>query len=128
MKRFIHYVQCMNVSNIVLFSANQVSDSYTLALTFIVENKVQFSFQQFQAIVTVNSSDEPTKFSQFLHSNPRKTFKMMNVLRRSHYGFSVTCIFLYKDKIYDHILIKRYEGQRKPIIWYILRSAASEHK
>ena len=93
MERFIHYVQCMNVSNIVLFSANQVSDSYTLALTFIVENKVQFSFQQFQAIVTVNSSDEPTKFSQFLHSNPRKAFKMMNVLRRSHYFLLYTNLY-----------------------------------
>ena len=36
-------------------------------------------------------------------------------------GFSVTRIFLYKDKIVDFILMRENTGQRKPIFWYIIR-------
>ena len=36
------------------------------------------------------------------------------------YGISLTRIFSYKDRIKD--FIRQYTGQRKPVLWYILRS------
>ena len=38
------------------------------------------------------------------------------------YRFSLTCIFPYKDKIDDSVLIRNYTGQRKSIFWHILCS------
>ena len=39
------------------------------------------------------------------------------------YGFSLTRILLYKDKIYDFAPIRENTGQWKPIFLYILCSA-----
>ena len=39
------------------------------------------------------------------------------------YGFSLTCIFPYKDRIVDSVQPGEYMGQRKPAIWHILHSA-----
>ena len=36
------------------------------------------------------------------------------------YGFSLTCIFRYKDRIYDYVLIRGDTGQKKPVFWNIL--------
>ena len=38
------------------------------------------------------------------------------------YGFSLTCIFRYKDRIYDYVLIRGDTGQKKPVFWNILCS------
>ena len=38
------------------------------------------------------------------------------------YGFSLTHMFLYKDRVYDYFLIREDTGQRKPIVCNILRS------
>ena len=38
------------------------------------------------------------------------------------YGFSLTRIFLYKDRIYNFVLIREDTGQRKPVFWNILCS------
>ena len=38
------------------------------------------------------------------------------------YGFSMTCIIPYKDRIFDSVLIREYTGQRKPVLWHILGS------
>ena len=38
------------------------------------------------------------------------------------YGFSLTRIFLYKDRIYDYVLTREDMGQRKPVFWNILCS------
>ena len=38
------------------------------------------------------------------------------------YGFSLTRIFLYKDRIYNYVLIREDTGQRKPVFWNILCS------
>ena len=38
------------------------------------------------------------------------------------YGFSLTCIFRYKDRIYDDVLIRGDTGQKKPVFWNILCS------
>ena len=38
------------------------------------------------------------------------------------YGFSLACIFQYKDIIYGSVFIPEYTGQRKPAFWQILRS------
>ena len=35
------------------------------------------------------------------------------------YGFSLTCIFPYKDKIFDSFFIQENTGQRKLVIWHI---------
>ena len=48
----------------------------------------------------------------------------------SEYGFSLTCIFPYKDRILDSVkdriivsaLIRGNIGQRKPVFWHILLS------
>ena len=39
------------------------------------------------------------------------------------YGFSLTGIFLHKDRIYDSALIRENAGQRKPVFLHILRCA-----
>ena len=36
------------------------------------------------------------------------------------YGFSLTCIFPYKDRIYDYVLIRGDTGQKKPVFFNIL--------
>ena len=38
------------------------------------------------------------------------------------YGFPLTRIFPYKDKIYDYVFIREDTGQRKPVFWNILHS------
>ena len=38
------------------------------------------------------------------------------------YGFSLTRIHPYKDKIYDSVLIQENTGQWKPVFSHILRS------
>ena len=38
------------------------------------------------------------------------------------YGFSLTRIFRYKDRIVDFVLIPESAGQRKPVFWHILRN------
>ena len=38
------------------------------------------------------------------------------------YRFSLTRMFPHNDKIFDFVLIREYEGQRKPVVWHILRS------
>lgn len=43
------------------------------------------------------------------------------------FGFSVIRVFPYKGRTH-YILIERSTGRRKPVIWYILRGAALEHK
>ena len=35
------------------------------------------------------------------------------------YGFSLTGIFPYKDRLFDFVLIRENSGQRKPIFWLI---------
>ena len=42
------------------------------------------------------------------------------------YGFSLTRIFPYKDRIY--YALRENTGQRKPVCWYTLRSACSKDK
>ena len=37
-------------------------------------------------------------------------------------GYSLTLIFLYKDRIYASVLIWENAGQRKPVFWSILNS------
>ena len=37
------------------------------------------------------------------------------------HGFSLTHIFLYKDRI-DSALIRENMGQRKPVFWYVFHS------
>ena len=37
-------------------------------------------------------------------------------------GYSLTLIFLYKDRIYASVLICENAGQRKPVFWSILNS------
>ena len=39
------------------------------------------------------------------------------------YGFSLTRILPYKDRIVDSVLIREYTGQRKTVYWHILYSA-----
>ena len=39
------------------------------------------------------------------------------------YGFSMTRILPYKDRIVGSVLIQENTGQRKPVFWHILRSA-----
>ena len=41
------------------------------------------------------------------------------------YGFSLTCIFPYKDRIYNSVLIREWTSQTKPLLWHILRSVKS---
>lgn len=41
------------------------------------------------------------------------------------YRFSLTCIFPYKDRIYNSVLIRKWMGQTKPLLWHILRSVKS---
>ena len=38
------------------------------------------------------------------------------------YGFSLTWLFPYKDRIVDSVLVREYAGQRKTVICYILHS------
>ena len=40
----------------------------------------------------------------------------------SEYGFSLTRIFPYKDRMIDFVLIWEYTGQRNPLFWHNLRS------
>ena len=39
----------------------------------------------------------------------------------AEFGFSLTRIFPYKDRILDSVFLREYTGQRKPVFWYILR-------
>ena len=43
------------------------------------------------------------------------------------YGFSLTRILPYKDKIYDFVLIQENKGQWKPVFSRILYSVEMEH-
>ena len=38
--------------------------------------------------------------------------------RMSEHGFSLTCIFRYKDRIVVSIIIRANTGQRKSVFWY----------
>ena len=38
------------------------------------------------------------------------------------YGFSLSCVFLYRGRIKDSVLIRENTSQRKPVFWNILRS------
>ena len=40
----------------------------------------------------------------------------------SEYGFFLTRMFPYKDRIFDSVLIREYTSQRKPILLHILRN------
>ena len=40
------------------------------------------------------------------------------------YGFFLTCISPYKDRIYDYVLTREETGQRKPVYCNILRSGS----
>ena len=46
----------------------------------------------------------------------------------SEYGFSLTRIFPYKDRIEDFVLIRENAGQKKLVFWYILRSVCLQMK
>ena len=43
-------------------------------------------------------------------------------------GFSDTYTPIYKDKIFDSILILEYTSQKKPIFWHILHSGNVNRK
>ena len=53
-----------------------------------------------------------------------KTFlyKYITVESMPEYRFSLTRFFLYKDRIYDFVLIRENTDQRKLVFWYNLRS------
>ena len=42
------------------------------------------------------------------------------------YGFSLTYILPYKDKIYDFVLIRENKGQWKPVFSHVLCSVSCE--
>ena len=42
------------------------------------------------------------------------------------YKFSLICIFPYKERIEDFILIHEHEGQKNPVLWHMLGSITSE--
>ena len=55
--------------------------------------------------------------------NYRSRFSQHRV-NMPEYLFSLTRIFSYKDRIYDSVLMWENKGQRKPVLWHILRSAS----
>ena len=42
------------------------------------------------------------------------------------YRFSLTLILPYKNKIEDFVIMGEHAGQRKPVLWHILRSVISD--
>ena len=38
------------------------------------------------------------------------------------YGFCVTHIFTFQDRICDATIMRKNVGQKKPVFWYVLRS------
>ena len=47
----------------------------------------------------------------------------MRMSNMSEYGFYVNCVSLYKNGIYDSVVVRENTGQRKPEFFHILRSA-----
>ena len=43
------------------------------------------------------------------------------------YGFSLTCIFLYKNRIKDPVLSRENTDRRKPLYWHVLRSVIGKY-
>ena len=77
-------------------------------------------------------SDEP-KLSKIIMTNllnensmffPSVKYTLIShYVKYSEYGFSLTRIFPYMNKIVDSVLIRVYTCQRKPLFLYVLRSA-----
>ena len=54
-------------------------------------------------------------------------FLTNTVINMPAHGLSLTCIFLYKDIIFDSVLVWNNIGQRKPVFWYILATDTVNH-
>ena len=55
-------------------------------------------------------------------------FKIINLWSMPECEFFLTCIFTYKDRIYDSVLIWENMGQTISEFWYILQSAFHSQK
>ena len=54
-------------------------------------------------------------------------FLTNTVINMPEHELPLTCIFLYKDIIFDSVLVWNNISQRKPVFWYILATDTVNH-